>query len=462
MRESIIPDDRLVNSSQAWLMLAVLLAANILSYVDRMLIGLLVEPIKADLGLSDTEIGALIGLGFALVFAIAGLPIGRRVDQGDRRRIIAIGCAVWSVASVAIGFARSFSHLLVARMGVGVGEAALAPAATSLLGDYFSRRKLSFAMSIYALGGVAGSGIALLTGGAVIAFVSTLPLVEIPVYGTLEPWQLTMIIAGLPSFLIIPLVLAVREPPRRGTSREDTFAGSEVLGFFNANKRFYIGHFAAFSILSMFAYALGSWNPAFLIRVHDVTPAETGFVLGLVWLLCAPAGALAGGYIADRRFARGRYDGASQLTLLACAAIGPLAGSFPLVDSFAASIALMGLLMFFVGMPTGLATAMLNLATPNRLRGQMVALYLFTVYLVGYGIGPTLVGALSDFVFGGGDGLRYALSSVGFIAGPLAFLAMLSALGSFRRMEADRRAEEASLRSFDASVEHEAACDHRA
>ncbi len=439
-------------------MLGILLAANILSYVDRMLLGLLVEPIKADLGLSDTQIGALIGLGFALVFAVVGLPMGHWVDRRDRRRLIAVGCAVWSTASVAIGFAKTFPQLIIARMGVGVGEAALAPAATSLLGDYFSRGRLSLAMSIYALGGVAGVGIALLAGGAIIEFVSTLPLVEIPLYGTLAPWQLTMIIAGLPSFLIIPLILSAKEPARRDL-RKQPFSGGEVLVFFKTHQRFYIGHFMAFAILSMFAFALGSWNPAFLTRVHGVDPARTGYVLGLVWLICAPCGALLGGILADRQFNRGNYSAAGKLTLIACLAIGPLAGMFPLVDSMPLSIALLGALMFFVGMPTGLATAMLNLATPNRLRGQMVALYLFFNYLFGYGVGPTLVGALSDFAFGGGAGLRYALSSVGFVAGPLAFVAILVSLPKFAAMEKTQRIAEQKFVT-EATVRSQALVNH--
>ena len=177
-----------------------------------MIIGLLVDSIKADLGISDTQISLLQGLAFALFFTIAAIPLGRLIDRVHRPRAVSAGIAVWSAMTVACGFATSFAGLFVARMGVGVGEAVLSPAAYSMISDSFDRRRLGLAMGVFGLGSAIGAGLAFMIGGAVVSLVAGADSVSMPLIGEVRPWQFAFIVAGLPGFLVSLLFLLIRDP----------------------------------------------------------------------------------------------------------------------------------------------------------------------------------------------------------------------------------------------------------
>jgi MFS family permease len=208
------------NSGYAWYVVIVLMVIYTLSFIDRQILAFLVGPIRADLQISDTAIGLLGGFAFAIFYTLLGLPMGWLADRKSRRGLIAIGLVFWSLMTALCSLARSFGTLFAARIGVGVGEATLTPAAFSLIADYFPREKLARALSVYSMGILIGSGLAFIVGGAVVQAMNGMPALQVPVLGTMAPWRLTFLIVGLPGLAIALLLLTVREPVRRNVIRD--------------------------------------------------------------------------------------------------------------------------------------------------------------------------------------------------------------------------------------------------
>ena len=191
-----------------------------LSFVDRQILSLLVGPIKHDLRISDTQMGLLLGFAFAIFYTFAGLPIGRLVDTHGRRNLIGVGIFLWSIMTALCSAARSYWTLFLARIGVGVGEATLSPAAFSLISDYFPAEKLGLAISVYTMGIFFGSGVALAIGGTVVDSVMHMPALHVPILGTIATWRLSFLLVGIPGILIGLLVYTVREPLRKNVLRD--------------------------------------------------------------------------------------------------------------------------------------------------------------------------------------------------------------------------------------------------
>lgn len=280
---SSAPDQPQVSAQVAWGSILVLLLISILAYLDRQIISLMVEPIKASLGISDFQIGLLQGVAFGLFYAAFGIPIGYLVDKYSRRNVIYIGVTIWSLAAAACGLANSFWQLLLARFGVGVGEASLSPAAYSMIADLFPPRRLSFALGVFAMGSSIGGAIAYAAGGALIGFLESLGELTIGGIITLEPWQAVFMIAGLPGVFIAMLMFLVPEPRRLyrkppGIARFD----SGVIAFLNSNRRYFICHFIGFGLIALLAYGTAAWAPAMLMRRYDLNVAHTGLLLGAV------------------------------------------------------------------------------------------------------------------------------------------------------------------------------------
>src|SRR5277367_4434508 len=254
------------SSFAAWYSVAVLMLMYIFSFIDRTTISLLVEPMKRDLHISDTQIGMLQGLAFALLYTFLGLPIARLSDRHSRRAIIAGGVFVWSIMATLCGLARSAVQLFMARVGVGVGEAALSPAAYSIITDSFPRSKLGGAFGVYNVGITIGAGTALLVGGIVVGAVSRAGAsYTLPLFGQVHAWQMVFILTGAPGILLPLLLLTIREPKRRGLLKSkavDDAANvparprlSEVLAYVWLNKKFYGLHFVALALLAMAGYS---------------------------------------------------------------------------------------------------------------------------------------------------------------------------------------------------------------
>ncbi len=395
---------------------------------------LLVEPIKADLGVSDTLISLLTGFSFAIFYVAVGLPVARIADRGNRRNIIAIAVLVWSAMTAACGLAWNYLSLLAARAGTGAGEGALSPAAQSMLADYFPKERLPAALGLFSMGIYVGNGVALVVGGAITAAVTSLGVVHVATLGDVKPWQLVFFIAGAPGLVLALLLLAIREPPRHGVGADGRtimpLAG--VWQEFLSKRTAYITLVGAFALLVMHGHGSGTWIPTFFVRKFGWDPGRIGAAYGTVVLLFGTSGALLGGFFANH-LRRRRFAEANVLTCLAgCALATPFALLFPLAPTPDVSLMLLAGMNFFAGFPFAGGYAALQELTPNRMRAQAVAVLLFCMNLVGGGFGPTLIALFTDFVFQDTQALPYALSLSAALTLPVA-VALLVVLLRFNR-----------------------------
>ncbi len=418
----------------AWYGVGVLMVAYTFSFIDRYVIALLIEPIKQDFDLTDTQIGLLSGLAFALFYTTLGIPIGRLADRYNRRRIISAGIFAWSLMTGLCGLAQSFWQLFAARVGVGVGEAALSPAAFSLIADSFPVQRIGRALSVYSVGVYFGSGLAFIIGGAVIQLVTRAPDIVLPLVGTVRPWQLTFICVGLPGLLIALWIFTIREPGRRnlGSAPGAVMPVRDVLGFIWARRSAYGAHFVGFSLLALAFNAIVIWSPAFLGRVFNFTASEAGYALGLIILVFGSTGIIAGGWLADTLAERGRQDAMLRVGIIAAAGMTPFAIIAPLVPSATGVLILYCPLMFFSSFGFGAAAAALQLITPNEMRGQVSAVYLFMINLIGIGLGPFLTGRITDVVFADEQAVGLSIAIVAGCSAPVAALVLASGLRAFR------------------------------
>ncbi len=422
---------------RGWTAVAILLVLSIVSSLDRSLISLLVEPLKADLGLSDFQIGLVQGLGFGLFYAVLGVPMGMLVDRFPRRLIVWGGVTVWSLCAAACGLAGSFAQLLIARFGVGAGEATLSPAAYSIIGDHFPPRRLAFVMGVFGAGGILGISAALAVGGMVIAWAETVRHVEWPLVGTLKPWQLAFIAAGLPGVLFAFLALLVPENPRGHVSgHTEKAAQAGLAAFLRLRWKLLTFHCTGFGIVAMLAYGMMAWAPVYLMRRFGLSTLDAGVTLGLVAGIAGVAGMVFNGWWVDRRFAAGQSDSHLRHYVWVCA-IGGVAAV--LAFSGARTVAhflVPYTLVYFLQPFTGPAAALIQIVTPPQLRGSVAALFLLVMNLMGLCLGPALVGVLSDFVLRDPARVGDALSLAFVLLSPIGILLFLAGAREMRKMGA--------------------------
>ncbi len=423
------------SSRYAWYVVAILTLANVSSYVDRQILTLLVRPIKRDLVLTDSEVSLLGGLSFALFYTVLGFPIARLADQKSRRAIIAAGIGVWSIMTALCGAARSFVQLLLARVGVGVGEAALSPPAFSLIADYFRRERLGTAISVYMMGVYLGVGIAQIIGGAVIASVGVEGLWQVPLLGPVRPWQVAFLLVGLPGLLLAALMFTVREPPRRGAGSAVVSVG-DVARYLSLNARPVLLHHVGAALIALVNYGYGFWLPTFFERTHGWTASQAGYLLGIANLTFGIAGVSLAGRLADRWQERGMPDAKLRVCLLGALGLVVCDTAAPLMPTGALAAAWIFPLSFFASAPFGVAAAAVQEMVPARMRAQASAVYLFVVSLLGLAVGPTAVALATDYLFRDEGLVRYSMVVVA--AGGLipACLMLAAALEPYRRMVA--------------------------
>jgi len=438
MKDAAAPDTADIRVQSAWFTLVVLMLAQTCSFIDRMIMGLLVGPIRQSFQISDTQFSLLTGLAFAIFYSIMGLPLARLADRYSRKWIIAIGIAFWSVMTALCGLAQGYWSLFLARVGVGVGEATLSPAAFSLLSDSFSKRTLARALSVFTLGVTIGSGIAYMVGGQVVALTQKMGVIHIPVVGEIEAWQATFFIVGIPGLLIATLVLLLREPPRRGVMKAADGAPQtqpsigEVLAYFASRRRAIFTHVLGVSIFIMAVYSMNIWGPEYLVRTFDYTRPQAGLTFGAIIMVTGAAGLLSGGFLADRWYQAGKLDAYSRVILYSALCMLPCAVLLAFARTPLEGCICLGAAVYFSAFQGGVSGGVMQLMTPNQMRGQAAALFFLAANLIGLGFGPTVVAACTDYIFRDDAALNKSLALTSAVLIPIAALIIASGLRQVR------------------------------
>jgi MFS family permease len=426
----------------AWQVVAVLTAAYTLSFIDRQVLGLVLEPIRRDLLLSDTQVSLLAGTAFAIFYVTLGLPLGRIADRANRRNLIIGGVLLWSLMTAACGLADNFWELFATRVGVGVGEAALSPAALSIISDYFPPQQRVRPLAMYFLAPAIGSGLAYLLGGTVSAAASASPDLHLPLLGPLAAWQLVFIIIGTPGMAFALVILSIREPVRRGVRGATSGTGHSVpvartrdIVHFIAreNPQTFAVLFLAYAGFALHADSVFVWIPTLFIRRFGWSPAEIGLIMGSVVLVCATLGVLASMSIAARLQARGSVDAVLRTSLLMGAALTPLGILLPLVNSPGAALAVLAPVSALSFGLFAMIAPTLQLITPNQMRGQVSAVFSVFNNVIGTMIGATSVALLTDYVFHDPLRLHHSLVVVAALTLPLSSALMWWGLPHFSR-----------------------------
>ena len=432
------------NTAYAWYVVVLLMFFYVLSFMDRQIIAVLIEPIKADLELSDVQISLLGGLSFTIFYSTAGVFVGRLADSLNRPLLIAVGVFVWSLTTALCGVASKFWQLLILRMGVGLGESALLPSTLSLLTDYFPAHRRATPTSVFLLGAPFGIGLSFAAGGYLLGVAQDINTADgwadVILVGGTAAWQLVLLFLGVLGMLMTLALWSVREPrnmklPASGQKKQITSRAAsldEVKDYARKNWVAISALYIGMALISLAAYAQGFWDITFLSRTYDLDPTEITFAYGMVQLFGGFSGMLVGGILADKLTNRG-VAGASMVMVVAGAAITtPFSFIYPLADSPSTALTFMVLAIFGSSMTFACAASALQRVFPASMIGLGAGIYYFISNAVGIGVGPTAVAAITDYLFQDPEMIRYSLAAVSGISRALAFVVVLAGLKAYK------------------------------
>jgi len=396
----------------SWYVVGVLTLAYIVSFIDRQILSLLIEPIRRDLGLSDFQMAWIGPPAFALCFLMFGLVFGNLADRTNRTRLLAPGLAIWCLMTAWCAFADSALEMFIARLGVGLGEAVLAPCALSMISDLFPRERVGKPIAVYSMGVSLGSSAALIVGSALIVWLEGIdhdPFIEIGVTAT---WRETFLLVGLPGMALLPLLLLMREPPRRERLKSgNSVSLKDTWQFLLTNRRVYLPLFLGKAVFAVIANA-HFWIIPMFERTWGWSRPRAGTLWGATLLFCGITGVMLGGWLSDRWYQSGKRDGALVTVWIALLVTIPLHAIAPLMPSGELAMLLFAPVLIAIGAGSSAGSTATILVTPNEFRGQMTALSLLIAGGLGQFVGPTSVAALTDFFFRDPASLRYSLSAV--------------------------------------------------
>lgn len=405
---------------------------------------ILVGPIRDDFSISDETYGWLNGAAFTFMYVILGIPIAWLADHRSRKNIIASGTAFWSVMTFLCGLATGFYSFFLARMGVGVGEAALSPPAHSLLADYFDQKVLPAVMAVFTLGIPVGVGVSYSLGGWIYGVVADQGGMSLPLLGVIKPWQATFMIVGLPGVILALLIFCVAEPKRGGCIANETSKNHlktvksvdflHTLKYLWREQKVYLRIFLAVSSLSIIGYSFMMWFVAHASRVYGLPEFEIGKSFGFLYLVFGVLGTIFGAWLSSFLTHRGYVDAGIRVALIiACLWLIPAVIVSQMPSLFWAYL-LAAPCIFFLNGYFGVSIAAIQIVTPNHMRAQSSAILLFFTNVCGLAIGPVIVGRLSSSVFSGDESLGYALSCVALFFCPLAIVLMMMALKPYQSL----------------------------
>ncbi|MEM7728886.1 MAG: MFS transporter [Pseudomonadota bacterium] len=399
--------DTYPSNKYAWTLVAFLTVAYISSFLDRYILGLLIDPIKASTGASDTQMGFLSS-AFTWIYALAALPLGFLVDRANRTKLVAIGITVWSVATVWTGTAKTFVTLFIARATVGVGEAVLSPAAFSMIGDSFPKERRGLPIAVYSMALVIGAALANLLSSAVLKWARTVGEVSLPVIGTVETWQFIFIVVGAPGLLIAVAFLFLREPPRIESSPREGASLGDAFSWIGANAAAFFTFLPIF--MCMVAVAYGQFfNAALFSRTWGWDTSDYALYNGLSILAISPLTYIVAGRLSDRRVSAGDATAPLKLAVLGLFIMIPSAVAAPLLPTGWMAFALFCVTTVGIGLVSATGVNALLAIVPGDVRGVVVAVYYFFISFIGGALSPPLIGWINDAFFAG-ESLRSAMA----------------------------------------------------
>lgn len=420
--------------ARAWTVVFLLALASVVSQFDRTVINLTVDPLKQAFALNDTQFAMLQSVAFGIFYTLACIPLGWLADRYQRRVIMALSLAFFSAFAMGSGLARSYWQLFLTRVGVGIGEATVTPAGMSIMADYFPPERLGRAVGAFFVSAPVGQAVGLIAGGLLLSWLSTSTvLVSGPLAG-FEPWQAAFIIIGAPGLLLVPLFLAIREPPRRGRGGAAPLTLREVVGVVRERGRALAPMFAGFCMVTLVSYTFFVWTPTVFQRSFGFSPREAGVAFGLIVLTFGTTGAFLGGWLTDWVARRGHRDAPLRVAAFGFVGCGVFGGLAPLMPTPEAALAMLAPAILLSNIPYACAGTSIQLITPNRARAQVTALYITLITLVGLGVGPTVVGLMTDYVFQNPSDVRYSLAIVVSAPAPIMFILLALAWRPYRAL----------------------------
>ena len=418
---------------RAWWAVLLLFVAAIISYSDRQVMSLVVDPIRHDLRISDVDMGLLMGTAFAAIYAVAGIPLGFLSDRTSRRNLIIAGMVLWSAATIYCGFAATFEEMFIGRVAVGLGEAVLSPAAVSLIGDLFPAERRGTALGVYFTGVAIGIGSAVMIGGSLLRAINA-GMLGATALGHAVPWRAVLMLIGAPGIVWALLMFTFNEPSRHDTSAESGAghtSGSSARPPATANMYRLAPLFIAVAMASLIDNAIAAWSPSLLIRNFHRDAAHVGLTLGMLFMSGGAIGMLCGGWLSDRARHRKGLKGRLYLCLGAsCIGIAFAA----LIDSSSTWVifAMIFAIFFACALITSSGLAAILECVPNHRRGIATSISFFLNVAIGLGTGPAAVALAARAVFPGNTGLAPALVLIGIAGNVIAAAGSWATIASLR------------------------------
>ena len=413
----------------------VMTLAQVFAFIDRQIPAMLVEPIKQDFNLNDSQIALLGGAAFSIFYAIMALPIGYAVDRYKRVNVLGTGIFVWSLMTTLAGLANSFGRLFGARIGVAVGEAVMAPVSVSLVSDYFPQNRQGKPMGIITAGVYIGIGATLIGGGYLIDYLTDIGGITIPGIGYFKPWQATFLVVGIPGILISFAAFMLHEPRRLGlaqTSEKDS-KSINIFSHLIKNKSTLIPMFAGLIFMALIFYSFTFWAPSMMVRTHDLTLTEVGFSLGIITIISSILGTISSGAVVDYLRSKGRTDAPIRTAMFACIFAMPAICLAPLVENVVAAWMLIGIYLFFISSFAPIGLLAVSGVSSNEVKGQMAAVHAFLMMAFGLSLGPQITAFFTDFILQDESKLGLAVSLTGGLVLPIAAVCFWMSLKRYRK-----------------------------
>ena len=413
----------------------VMTLAQVFAFIDRQIPAMLVEPIKQDFNLNDSQIALLGGAAFSIFYAIMALPIGYAVDRYKRVNVLGTGIFVWSLMTTLAGLANSFGRLFGARIGVAVGEAVMAPVSVSLVSDYFPQNKQGKPMGIITAGVYIGIGATLIGGGYLIDYLTDIGGITIPGIGYFKPWQATFLVVGIPGILISFAAFMLHEPRRLGLAQtpEKDSKSINIFSHLIKNKSTLIPMFAGLIFMALIFYSFTFWAPSMMVRTHGLSLTEVGFSLGIITIISSILGTISSGAVVDYLRSKGRTDAPIRTAMFACIFAMPAICLAPIVENVVAAWILIGIYLFFISSFAPIGLLAVSGVSSNEVKGQMAAVHAFLMMAFGLSLGPQITAFFTDFILQDESKLGLAVSLTGGLVLPIAAICFWMSLKRYRK-----------------------------